>query len=181
MRRKTARKYAVFVLIILIILLHLRCTRSIAFYLTRMLPLVLMEIQMMKRKACYAFVFLIILTFTCQAQTGHLKACRRRLISPTLTLPPIQKRPLTGSVLKEGKNEYRLKVTSKLTVEVKLKTTSQLSLEIYSLRPPTKIGSKMAGQPFTRELQTTNEYALVVNNCYGSSNGTYTLEITIIQ
>ena len=130
---------------------------------------------MSNRLALYAFVYVTIACLTAQAQTGQLKPCRLTSKSLVLKKSPRPVR-LSGALLKEGKHEYRLKVESDLKVDVRLSTKSQLSLDIYSFKPPTKIRTKVPAWSDT--LSKDNEYALVVSNCYGTTKGTYQIEIT---
>jgi hypothetical protein len=125
--------------------------------------------------ASYAFIFLTIVSSTSQAQTGQLRGCL--LTSRTLILQPSQKPVrLTGSLLKEGKNEYRLKAKSDLNVDVRMKTDSELRFEVYTVKPPARIRTKALD--WSQKLQAGNEYLLVVSNCYGATKGTYQIEIT---
>ena len=130
---------------------------------------------MLKRMAIYAFIFLTVVSSTSHAQTG-LKGCRLTSQTVTLTKSPKPLR-LSGVLWNEGKNEYRLKVNSDLKVNVKLKTDSQLRLDIYSLKPPTRIKTKVLD--WSETLSKNNEYALVLNNCYATANGKYQIEITV--
>ncbi len=70
-----------------------------------------------------------------------------------------------------------MKVKSDLRVDVQLKTTSQLKLDVYSLFPPTPIEKKVA--QWSGSLSKGNEYTLIVNNCSGSTNVKYQLEINL--
>ena len=134
---------------------------------------------MTKRVATYAFVVLTILGSITQAQTAQLKGCRLTL-RPPLTLgqssKPIR---LSGAFLKEGKNEYRIKVSSDLKLDVQLKTDSQLRLDIYSLKPPKKLATRT--DHWSETLSKDDEYSLVVSNCYGTMNGAYKIEIKVVR
>jgi hypothetical protein len=133
------------------------------------------EAEMTNRIASYAFIFLTIVSSTSQAQTGQLRGCR--LTSRTIILQPGQKPVrLTGALLKEGKNEYRLKANSDLNVDVRMKTDSELKLDIYTVKPPAKF--KTNGRDWSHQLTSGNEYLLVVSNCNGTIKGTYQIEIT---
>jgi hypothetical protein len=129
------------------------------------------------RVLSYALVLLTTVSLTAQAQTGQLKTCRT-IVLQRRTLQTNQ-RPLRipGSLSREGKNEYRLTVSSDLRVEVRLTTRSQLRLDIYELKPPKKIKTKVS--QWTADLKPNNEYALVVSNCYETVRGTYQIEITV--
>jgi hypothetical protein len=130
---------------------------------------------MSNRLVVYAFVYLTIASLTAQAQMGQLKPCHLTSKSLVLKKGPRPLR-LSGALLKEGKHEYRLTVKSDLKVQVRLITKSQLSLDIYSFKPPKKLMSKTL--EWSDILKPDNEYALVVSNCYGTTNGSYQIEIT---
>lgn len=131
------------------------------------------------RTVSCAFIFLMFATVISQAQTAQqLKSCR--LTSKPLTLQQ-STRPmkLSGNLKKEGKHEYRLRVKSNLTVEVRLKTTSQLTLDVYLLKPQPPKKLKTMALDWYDTLFANNEYALVVSNCFGTTPGTYQIEITV--
>lgn len=130
---------------------------------------------MKKRITLYVLLLLTVASANTYAQTGQLKACGT--VSRSILVQP-SRRPvrLAGSLLKEGKHEYRLTVRSNLRVDVKLRTDSQLKLDIYSLKPPAKIKTKVLD--WSDELSVGKEYALVVSNCYSSTPGSYQIEIT---
>ena len=120
-------------------------------------------------------VFLIILgTLPCYAQTGQVKGCR--LTSQTVTLRKSDKWiPFSGTVLANGKIEFRLKPTSELTLEVKLSNAASVRLDVYSFKPAKREATR--AESWTGKLYPNNEYALVLSNCYGSTPQAYKLEI----
>jgi hypothetical protein len=127
-------------------------------------------------KIIATFTLLLALTTTCYAQTGQVKGCR--LTSRALSLRKSQ-RPLklTGTVLASGKIEYRVKVTSDLSVDVLLSRTASLRLDIYSLKPATRIETRV--QAWSGQLFANNEYSLVLSNCYGTRSDAFQLDITV--
>ena len=84
---------------------------------------------------------------------------------------------LTGTVLASGKIEYRVRVASDLTLDVQLSKTTGLRLDIYSLKPATRIDSRVTG--WKGSLSASNEYSLVLSNCYGTKSDAFQLDITV--
>jgi hypothetical protein len=82
---------------------------------------------------------------------------------------------LTGTVLANGKIEYRLKPTSELTLEAKLSKAASVRLDVYSLKPAKRETTR--AETWTGKLYPNNEYALVLSNCYGNTPDAYVLEI----
>lgn len=120
-------------------------------------------------------VFLLLLgALTCHAQTGQVKGCR--LTSRPVILRKSDKwTTLTGTVLANGKIEYRLKPTSELTLEAKLSKAASVRLDVYSLKPAKRETTR--AETWTGKLYPNNEYALVLSNCYGNTPDAYVLEI----
>jgi hypothetical protein len=113
--------------------------------------------------ASYAFIFLTIVSSSSQAQTGQLRGCR--LTSRTITLQPSQKPVrITGALLKEEKNEYRLKANSDLNVDIRMKTDSDLKLDVYTVKPPAKF--KTNGRDWSHKLTSGNEYLVVPSRAH---------------
>jgi hypothetical protein len=130
---------------------------------------------MKNRITLCVLLLLTVVSANTYAQSGQLKACRTT--SRSVVVQPSRKpMRLAGSLLNEGKHEYRLTVRSNLRVDVKLKTDSQLKLDIYTLKPPAKLKTKVLD--WSDELSRDKEYALVVSNCYSSTPGNYQIEIT---
>lgn len=126
-------------------------------------------------KRIFTILFLIILSaLTCHAQTGQLKACR--LTSRPLVLRKSEKwTVLSGTVLPNGKIEYRVRPNTEMTLEAKLSNAASVKLDIYSLKPAKKEVTR--ADSWTGKLYPNNEYSLVLSNCYGSKPDAYKLEI----
>ncbi len=130
----------------------------------------------MRRLAGFAFLVVALAASTAQAQSGQLRACRVTSRPVYLQSRPIK---LSGSLLKEGKDEYRVKVRSNSKVTVKLITSSPLRMDIYLVRPPTRLKTRVA--EWSDTLYSDNEYLIVLNNCYSTTGGSYQIEMTPVR